>query len=202
MYDALLRRQKDRLLEPVARQYLPAVPPNAISIVALVPGLLSVWAIAGGQLWLGLALWLLNRALDGLDGVVAQVHGKKSDFGGYLDILLDYLIYLGVPIGFVLAEPTPRLFWALIFLLASYPLNILSWTLLAALLEKNQQADADRLTSFEMPSGLIEGAETVLLYTLFFLLPGGVFWLFVLMAALVYATIGQRVWWAWRVLDG
>ena len=49
-----------------------------------------------------------------------------------------------------------------------------------------------------MPPGLIEGAETIAFYTLFFLLPGQVAWLFGVMALLVFFTAGQRIWWAYR----
>jgi hypothetical protein len=49
-----------------------------------------------------------------------------------------------------------------------------------------------------MPPGLIEGAETIAFYTLFFLLPGYTAWLFCVMALLVFFTAGQRIWWAWR----
>jgi hypothetical protein len=47
-----------------------------------------------------------------------------------------------------------------------------------------------------MPSGLIEGAETIIFYTLFLLLPGALVPLFWLMAALVLLTAGQRMVWA------
>jgi len=201
MKDALIREYKDTLLEPLAQKLFASVSPNLISVVALIPGLLSAAAILQGELVWGISFWFLNRILDGLDGVVARTHDKKSDFGGYLDLLLDYVIYLAIPIAFVVATPTPAHSWSLIALLASYQINSLSWTLLSSLLEKRHAAAAGRLTSIEMPAGLIEGTETVIFYTLFFLLPVYVPWLFGLMAALVIVTASQRVWWAWKTLE-
>ncbi|MCL4836020.1 MAG: CDP-alcohol phosphatidyltransferase family protein [Caldilineaceae bacterium] len=201
MKDGVLRAQKDRLLEPLARIVGSSLSPNLISILALLPGLLSAAAIVRGELGWGIAFWLLNRLLDGLDGVVARIHGTQSDFGGYLDLLLDYVIYLAIPIAFAWAAPTPAHTWTLIALLASYQINSLSWTLLSSLLEKRSLAGQNRLTSIEMPAGLIEGAETVVFYTLFFLLPGQIPRLFGLMAGLVIVTAGQRVWWAWGKLE-
>lgn len=201
MKDAMLRSHKDRLLEPVAQSLLAGISPNLISFLALVPGLLAALAVVQGHLAAGLILWLFNRLLDGLDGLAARVHDKKGDLGGYLDLLLDFLVYLAVPIAFVVREPTPAHLWALIALLASYQINTLSWTLLSALLEKRRAGDAARLTSVEMPAGLIEGAETMVFYTLFFLLPGHILWLFSLMAVLVFFTAAQRVWWAWHALQ-
>ncbi|MBI3958064.1 MAG: CDP-alcohol phosphatidyltransferase family protein [Chloroflexi bacterium] len=201
MKDLVLRQHKDHALEPLARNLFGSVSPSLISIVALIPGLLSAAAIVQGELGWGIGFWFLNRLLDGLDGVVARTHDKQSDFGGYLDLLLDFVIYLAIPIAFVVAAPTRAHIWALIALLASYQINSLSWTLLSSLLEKRQAAFKSRLTSIEMPAGLIEGAETVLFYTLFFLLPAYVPWLFGVMAALVFVTAGQRVRWAWRYLE-
>ena len=201
MKDAVLREQKDRVLEPVARSFFRSVSPNLISFIALVPGLLSAAAIVQGELGWGIGFWLLNRLLDGLDGVVARIHGKQSDFGGYLDLLLDFVVYLAIPIAFVIASPTPAHIWSLVALLAVYQINSLSWTLLSSLLEKRQAAAEERLTSIEMPAGLIEGAETVVFYTLFFLLPAYIPWLFGVMAGLVVVTACQRVWWAWRNLE-
>ncbi|MEZ4732527.1 MAG: CDP-alcohol phosphatidyltransferase family protein [Caldilineaceae bacterium] len=200
MQDAFLRRQKDRLLTPMAGPAFAAIHPNLISVIAMVIGLGSAFAILGQWYGVGLILWALNRMLDGLDGVVARVHGKQSDFGGYLDLFLDFIIYLAVPIAFVAAAPTPINLWAGLLLMTSYVLNTISWTTLAALLEKRQRHTVNRLTSMEMPTGLIEGAETIVFYTLFYLLPGYIALLFTAMALLVLFTAGQRIWWAYRHL--
>lgn len=198
MKDALLRQQKDRLLQPIVKRFFGKISPNTLSLVAVIPGVLAALAVLEHAPLLGLLLWLLNRFLDGLDGLVARVHNKKSDWGGYLDLLLDFVVYLAVPIAFVIAWPMPEAFWALVFLLVSYQMNTLSWTLLAALIEKRQTGPSGRLTSIEMPVGLIEGTETVIFYSLFFLLPQFYPWLFAIMATLVFFTVGQRVVWVWR----
>jgi len=201
MQDAFLRRQKDRLLTPMAGTTFAAIHPNLISVIAMVIGLGSAFAILGHWYGVGLLLWALNRMLDGLDGVVARVHQKQSDFGGYLDLFLDFIIYLAVPIAFVAALPTTINLWAGLFLITSYVLNTISWTTLAALLEKRQRHTVNRLTSMEMPTGLIEGAETIVFYTLFYLLPEYIAILFTAMALLVLFTASQRVWWAYRHLS-
>jgi phosphatidylglycerophosphate synthase len=198
MRDAALRRQKDRWLEPLAMRWTANIHPNWISLAAMLVGLVGAVAVWQGMLWLGLLLWLINRTLDGLDGVVARKFGKQSDFGGYLDLALDYVVYLAVPLAFVAAAPSPALYWAALFLISSYVLNLMSWSVLSAILEKRRWQAKTRQTTIEMPPGLIEGAETIAFYTLFFLLPGQVAWLFGLMALLVFFTAGQRIWWAYR----
>ncbi|MEZ4638118.1 MAG: CDP-alcohol phosphatidyltransferase family protein [Caldilineaceae bacterium] len=99
-------------------------------------------AVVYGWVEVGLLLWLLNRVLDGVDGLAARVHNKTSDWGGYLDLLLDWVVYLLVPLAFLWAMPTTQNLWATIFLLVSFQVNTLSWTLLSAILEKRNQAIA------------------------------------------------------------
>lgn len=200
MRDIALRRQKDRFLQPVAVWAFAAVHPNVVSLAALLVGLWAAGAVVQHYYWVGLLLWLLNRTLDGLDGVVARSHDKQSDFGGYLDLFFDFLVYLAVPISFAVATPTPFVLWTLVALLSSYYVNTMTWMGLAALLEKRQLLVASRLTSMEMPTGLIEGAETIVLYTLFFVAPQYVAIQFGVMAALVLATAVQRLLWAYRHL--
>jgi len=47
-----------------------------------------------------------------------------------------------------------------------------------------------------MPSGLIEGTETMIFYTLFIHFPSHVAWLYSLFGLLVWLTILQRLAWA------
>lgn len=201
MRDGVLRQQKDRLLLPMAQQLFATVHPNVVSFVALGVGLLSAAAVVYEAFLPGLVLWLLNRILDGLDGVVARAHGKQSDFGGYLDLLLDFVVYLAIPVAFLLVNPSMANMWAGVALLSAYVLNLLSWSTLSAILEKRQLQSQARLTTVEMPTGLIEGAETIAFYALFYLFPGSTAYLFSVMAILVLFTAGQRVWWAYRYLE-
>jgi len=200
MIDVMLRTQKDRLMTPMVHYMSTAIHPNQISFLALGIGLLSASAVMSQAYLAGLVLWLFNRILDGLDGVVARVYHKQSDFGGYLDLLLDFIVYLAIPIAFIYAMPTTANFWAGITLLAVYVINLLSWTTLSALLEKRQLQTHKRLTTLEMPPGLIEGAETIFFYILFYLFPNYVAYTFIIMSLLVLYTAGQRVWWAYKKL--
>ncbi len=200
MKDSLLRQQKDRLLRPLVERFLVNVSPDQLSLIAVIPGIFAAVAVVYGLVEVGLLLWLVNRLLDGIDGLAARVYGKTSDWGGYLDLLLDFVVYLLVPLSFVWAMPTTQNLWAFVFLLISFQVNTLSWTLLSAILEKRRQGERERLTTVEMPAGLIEGAETVIFFSLFFLLPGYISALFALMGVLVFFTAGQRLWWAWHNL--
>jgi phosphatidylglycerophosphate synthase len=197
MFDDWLRALKDRLFAPIARLLDGRISANALSVVALAFGLGAAAAAWQRQDTLGLILWIANRTCDGLDGTLARVSGTQSDWGGYLDILLDFTVYACVPIGFVLAsgDTGGRLATVGLVLLATFYVNAASWMYLAAILARRSTA-RDTTTTVTIPPGLIGGAETIVLYALFFLLPGYRVELFGLMAVLVGLTILQRLWWA------
>lgn len=202
MIDKALRAPKETLLTPLMRGPLRRLHPTTVTIGAAVVGVAAAAAAWQGAYLLALGLWAANRVLDGLDGTLARITGQQSDLGAYLDIVLDHVAYVAVPLGLALAAGTPAAYLALALLLASFYVNGATWMYLAALLEKRSVGAQARgeLTTVTMPTGLVEGAETVVLYTLFLLFPGALVPLFGLMAVLVLLTAGQRVAWAARAL--
>ena len=77
---------------------------NQVTVFGFVVGLFAIPAIAFEAYLVGLALILLNRLADGLDGAVAR-RTVKTDRGGFLDITLDFIFYSSVPFAFALADP-------------------------------------------------------------------------------------------------
>jgi phosphatidylglycerophosphate synthase len=200
--DKVLRAPKEYVLTPLVRGPLRRLQPTTVTIAAAVVGIAAAAAAWQGAYLPALGLWALNRILDGLDGTLARVTGQQSDLGAYLDIVLDHIVYVAVPLGLALAAGIPAAYLALALILASFYINGASWMYLSALLEKRNAGAIARgeLTTVTMPGGLVEGAETVVLYTLFLLFPSALMPLFGLMAALVLFTAGQRVAWAVRHL--
>lgn len=174
------------------------VPPLWITAVALVVGLLAALALWQQAYLLGFVLWVLNRVLDGVDGTIArnsELH-KQTDFGGYMDILTDFVVYAAVPIALTAGRPSPTLWLLLALLLGVFYVNAASWMYLAAILEKWQRRHPHQKTSINMPAGLVGGVETIVLFSLFILFPNWLPGLFALMTLLVAATVVQRVIWA------
>ena len=199
MFDAYLRNAKDRLAEPIARR-MKNISPNLISLIGVVFGIGSA-ILAAREIYLwGLAFWLVNRALDGLDGLLARLHHKQDDFGGYLDILLDFVAYAAIPLGFGLGAASQNVYLALAVLLSIYYLNAASWMYLAAILEKRAAHAPETATTIVMPAGLIGGFETVVFYSLFFLLPQYLLHIFIIFSALIFLTVIQRLIWAYKTL--
>lgn len=201
MFDASLRRLKDRLLAPFV-PLLARVPPTGWTATGLLWGIVSIWFLAQGAYGWGVGGWFLNRLWDGIDGAVARHTHSHSDWGGYLDVLADFVVYAGIPIALVGSRPAPAPWLALALLLASFYLNAASWMYLAAVLAK-QQRQPDKpapQTTLTMPPSLIGGTETILFFTLFMWQPAYLAWGFSLMAGLVGVGIVQRLAWAARHL--
>ena len=132
---------------------------------------------------------------------MARLTGQQSDWGGYLDIVCDFAVYALLPLAIAWSLGTPGAFFAVAFLLVTFYVNAATWLYLSALLEKRTQTNSvtplrSAYTSIAIPSGLIEGTETIIFYSLFLLLPAYAPYLMVAMAFLVIITIFQRLSWA------
>ncbi len=198
--DQLLRPVKDRLIAPIARTLGSRLHPTTITLAAAAIGIAAAVLAWSGRYGWACALWITNRVVDGLDGAVARQTGRQSDYGGYLDMLLDVVVYSAVPIGFALGVASTPLFIAVIALLAAFYLNITSWLYLSALLEKRAEGgrSARGSTSILMPSGVVEGTETIVAYGVMLLWPAAAIPIIWILAAATLAGVAQRIAWARR----
>jgi phosphatidylglycerophosphate synthase len=203
MVDGLLRPAKDRLLAPLTRGPFAEVPPLALSLAALAASIGAALAAWQQLAVVAVVLWLLSRFADGLDGAVARRQGTASDRGGLVDIVADTVGYAVIPLGIAAAIDTSAAWIIVAVLLATFYVNAVSWTYLAALLEKQARGSAAGgvSTSTIMPRGLVEGAETIVFFTLALAWPDGAVAVLAVMAAAVIATIVERLWWARTVLQ-
>jgi len=201
MLDEILRPVKDRVLKPIVLIIGRYLSPNTVTMAAFLFGMAGAAAVLADWYVTGLVLWALNRIADGLDGAIAREYHSQTDIGGYLDILLDFTVYAALPAAFALRLDTRTGYLSLILLLAVFYINAASWMYLSALLEKRGQhlklpGKLPPQTSIQMPGGIIGGTETIVFYTLFFLFPGRIVLLFILMAVLTMGTVIQRMMWA------
>ena len=202
MFDDVMRRFKEYTFLPFARR-LVRVPPASLSFLSLLLGILT--AVFAWQQWYWLAIvgWSLNRIFDGLDGVVARLSGKQSDFGGYLDIVLDFVSYALIPVGIAAGQPSNVNWLLTTFLLTAFYINSASWIYLSAILEKrNLGANSNgEQTSVTMPDGIVGGFLTIVFYYAFFVLVDWFPYLFSLMGVLVMVGVVQRLIWARKNLS-
>jgi phosphatidylglycerophosphate synthase len=200
MFDAPLRRLIDPPLDRAGAGLARAgVGANAVTFAGLVAGLAAAFAVGLGAIWAGLALFLLGRVLDGLDGAVARA-SRKTDLGGFLDIVSDFAVYAAIPLGFAMADPAANALAAAILLGAFY-LNgaaFLTFAIFAARRRTDPAAHGPK--SFVFLGGLAEGVETIAIFVAMFLFPA-LFWLFAtgFAALCLFSAIG-RILAAGRVL--
>jgi phosphatidylglycerophosphate synthase len=200
MLDARLRRlidpPLDRLCRPLAAHGLSA---NLATAGGFAVGLGAIAAITVQAYGLGLALLLLNRLLDGLDGALARRRGV-TDLGGFLDIVCDFIIYAGVPMAFALADPGANALPAafLIFSFIGTATSFLAFAIMAA--KRGITTELRGKKSLYYLGGLTEGTETILAFVLACLWPAWfplIAWVF---GGLCWLTTATRVAVACQVL--
>ncbi|MEO9226975.1 MAG: CDP-alcohol phosphatidyltransferase family protein, partial [Gemmatimonadaceae bacterium] len=173
MFDVFLRAVKDRIFAPVACMIGTRLQPNVVTLLAWLVGLMAAIAAGRGSFLSALLLWIANRVLDGFDGTLARATGAQTDFGGYLDIVLDLSVYAFVVIGLIVEAHDSATAIAGAALIGTFYVNGGSWMYLAAILERRQQGVSvtGERTTITMPAGLVAGTETFVFYVLFLLFP-------------------------------
>lgn len=192
MLDTPIRRRIDPALLALARRLSDVgATPNGVTLAAFAVGLLAAWAIAERWFLVGLALILLSRLGDGLDGGVARVSGRQSDFGGYLDIVLDFAFYGAIPFAFALADPAANAVPAA-FLVLTFYVNGASFLAYAQMAEK-RGAPERGTKSLLYTVGLAEATETIVVFAAMCLFPGWFAWLAWGFGAVVIYTAFSRI---------
>ncbi len=171
MLDSYLRPSINRFFQ--ANESLLRRLPISANAVTLCGALLIpviVVSIAYGAFYLALGLIVLNRVLDGLDGVIARLNGA-TDFGGYSDIVADFIFYASIPVAFALYN-APENAVPSVLLLASFiasSSSFLAYAIIAA--KRGLETSVRGEKSFFHLGGLIEGTETIAFCLLVCLIP-------------------------------
>ena len=197
MFDAQIRPMIDQLLNPVGRALVRlGVTANQVTLAGAGFGLFAAGCVAFEMFQTALWLVLLNRIADGVDGAVARA-SRSSDFGGYLDIVSDFIFYSAIPFAFALARPENAL--AAAFLIFSFIGTASSFLGFAILAEKHQVTTEIRgKKTFYYLGGLTEGAETVLLLLAMLIWPDYFSIMALLFGLLCWVTTGTRIYAAYR----
>lgn len=198
MIDARLAPVQRRVLAPLAGWlHRRGVAADGLTLAGFAAGLLAVAAVADGAFGIGLALLLVNRLADGLDGEVARRAGA-TDRGAFLDIALDFVFYALFPLGFALADPAANALPAAV-LIASFVGTGSSFLAFSVLAERRGLTAADfPAKGIHYLGGLTEGAETIAVFVAMCLWPHAfpaLAWIFA--AACVLTTV-LRWWRGWQ----
>ncbi|MCC0028899.1 MAG: CDP-alcohol phosphatidyltransferase family protein [Brucellaceae bacterium] len=193
MLDGVLKKQIEPVLDVIgAALAARGVTANAVTYAGLGIGLGAAAAIAVGAYRTGLVLLLVSRLADGLDGAVARAT-HKTDFGGYIDIVLDFLFYGAIPAAFVVADPATNGIAGAALLLSFYfnGATFLAYSTLAERhgLETTQRGEK----SIYFTTGLAEATETLAVFVLFCLFPAWFPALAFAFAAVCFYTAVSRI---------
>lgn len=170
MLDAYVRPIIDPALNRIGRHIAASgISANTLTLIGFVFGLIAIILIGCHQLPLAAVFICLNRLTDGLDGAVAR-HSQLSDFGGFLDIVCDFIIYSGIVFAFGLANPDNLLYAAFLILSFIGPMTtFLAYAIIAS--KRNLTSERRGQKSFYYLGGICEGTETAVLLMLFCLIP-------------------------------
>lgn len=169
---------------------------NNLTLLGFLMGICAMVLIALKFYTFGAIFIVLNRILDGLDGAVARYQGL-TDFGGFLDIVCDFIIYAGVVFAFGFADP--KNLFASAFLIFSFigPISsFLAYAIVAA--KRNIQTTIRGKKSFYYLGGICEGTETAATLILMCLLPNYVTIICLIYGILCWLTTLGRILNAWQ----
>ena len=197
MFDAQLRPLIDQLLNPIGRGLVTlGVTANQVTMIGAAFGLIAAGFAAAGLFYPALWFVIANRFIDGLDGAVARA-SRSSDFGGYLDIVSDFIFYSAIPLAFAVARPETAL--AAAFLIFSFIGTATSFLGFAILAEKHEVTTQIRgKKAFYYLGGLTEGTETILLFLAMLVWPDYFRLMAIIFGILCWVTTGTRIYAAYR----
>ncbi|MDA8649411.1 CDP-alcohol phosphatidyltransferase family protein [Alphaproteobacteria bacterium] len=197
MFDAHLRPLIDRLLNPIGRGLVAlGMTANQVTMIGAAFGLIAAGCVAAGLFYPALWFVIANRVIDGLDGAVARA-SRSSDFGGYLEIVSDFIFYSAIPLAFAVARPETAL--AAAFLIFSFIGTATSFLGFAILAEKHQVTTQIRgKKAFYYLGGLTEGTETILLFLAMLVWPDYFSLMAIVFGILCWVTTGTRIYAAYR----
>lgn len=200
MLDARIRPLIDPPLNAMGRWIAQSgVSADAVTITGFLCGMLAALAITLGRVDAALWLFLAGRLADGLDGAVARAT-VKTDRGGYLDIVLDFILYGAIPLAFAILDPARNALPAAV-LLMSFFANGTTFLAYAIMAERRKlETSAQGVKSLYYVSGLAEGFETVLALAAFCVWPQHFPMIAYGYAMLCFLSAIGRILIAWRVL--
>jgi len=171
MFDKAILDKSRKLQNSLAQKLLDRnIGANQVTVAGFVVGMLALPLLAFNHPLLALFCILLNRLLDGLDGTLARLT-TPTDKGGFLDIVLDFLFYSSIPLGFALMNVEENALAAatLIYAFVGTGCSFLAFAIIAA--KKNMDSTAYPDKSFYYLGGLTEASETILVFALMCLFP-------------------------------
>lgn len=95
-------------VDPLVRKMGNRITPNMVTSFSAITGLLILPAVLMNQTVLAIFLLIFSGYLDTLDGSLARLQNKSSNWGSVLDIMSDRLVEFTVVLAIFLQNPAER----------------------------------------------------------------------------------------------
>ena len=192
MFDRQIQNFTQKPLKYIAKLFIKFISPNQMTLIGFGFGILMCISIVIDQYLIGILFLFLNRLADGLDGAMARLIAP-TPLGGYLDIVLDFLVYGGFVLSFGMTDQN-NTFLSMILLFCYNGTGttfLAKAAILPSLSHQNQNNDIPK--SFHYAVGLVEGSETIVFMILCLLFPNLFVYLSSIFIALCLITIVFRI---------
>lgn len=196
MLDAALRPLINPPLALLAKQFVKlGIRADWVTWAGFALGMVAIPLLAM-QLYIpALVFIVLNRLADGLDGAIAR-QTSLTDYGGFIDISLDFIFYAGVVLGMSLGRPDGALYGAfLLWCFFGPAVTFLAYAIFAA--KRGITTDLRGAKSLFYLGGLAEGTETFAIFILFCLAPAWFPVVCIVYGAMCLITAATRIYAAW-----
>lgn len=186
MLDTYGRGLIDPIIRKIARRMSSiGVTPIGMTIAALLVGLIpSVLIVFTSYNVIAVIILWISGFMDALDGEIARSTGRKSDLGGFLDIVFDRIVEVSIIVAIGIKYPDVS--FALVMLLISILMSMTIFLTVGALATNN------KTKSFRYQAGLMERTEGFLLFSAMMLTTNYLKLTIIIFACAIFFTAGQR----------
>ena len=172
------------------------ISPNKWTLISLLPAIAGLYFLLQHELAYALGLFLLAAAMDAIDGGVARVMGRVTNYGAYLDGMADRFVEAALLFGLMLfgypAWLVPGWMWLSGMLFFGTTMTTFSR---AYADHRKVVTDPEQLTKI---GGILERAERLILIfasmVLFFVQPIYATYVMAFGVFLAAITVLQRMW--------
>jgi CDP-diacylglycerol--glycerol-3-phosphate 3-phosphatidyltransferase len=165
--------------------------PNVLTLIGVLINIAAAWALAVDRFVLAGVIMIVANIFDFIDGKVAHITGKQSQFGAFWDSTLDRFSDLALFTGLVwLYADLGRKDYVLVATLA----------LIFSIMTSYARARAESLIS-KCKVGFMERPERIVLFMIgaFTNRMAAVMWVILILSIV---TVADRIYFTWRELNG
>ncbi len=181
---SLFKGKTTQILKPIAEILARfGIKPNHLTLLGLFFGFISAYEIYVGNYISALSALILSSLMDALDGALARTKGMVSDFGGFLDSVLDRYVDIAV-------------FFALGFRIEWF---IAVFALTGALMVSYTRARAEKVIE-RCDVGIAERGERLILIMIGLAFPSVLNYIVLLVGILAHATALHRIIYTYKKL--